>query len=62
MGYKADPRELLLRFAGNPILDATGFPQTVNAVFNPGATVVDGRTLLLLSSTAPGYVACRGHQ
>jgi predicted GH43/DUF377 family glycosyl hydrolase len=44
----ADPRELLRRHAKNPILGPGDFPQMVNAVFNPGATVVDGRTLLLL--------------
>ena len=44
----ADPRELLRRYPGNPILQAHQFPKMVNAVFNPGATVVDGRTLLLL--------------
>jgi predicted GH43/DUF377 family glycosyl hydrolase len=48
MNASADPRELLQRYSGNPILRAQDFPKMVNAVFNPGATVVDGRTLLLL--------------
>jgi predicted GH43/DUF377 family glycosyl hydrolase len=45
---QSDPRELLRRHPGNPILGPADFPKMVNAVFNPGATVVDGRTLLLL--------------
>jgi predicted GH43/DUF377 family glycosyl hydrolase len=44
----ADPRELFRRFPNNPILRAADFPKMVNAVFNPGATTLDGRTLLLL--------------
>jgi predicted GH43/DUF377 family glycosyl hydrolase len=44
----ADPRELLRRDANNPILAPNDFPEMVNAVFNPGATLFDGRTLLLL--------------
>ena len=48
MSDKADPRELLRRYSGNPVLGPRDFPNMVNAVFNPGATVVDGRTLLLL--------------
>lgn len=48
MSPKADPRELLRRYPGNPILRPHDFPEMVNAVFNPGATVIDGRTLLLL--------------
>ncbi|MGO8724574.1 MAG: glycosidase, partial [Acidimicrobiales bacterium] len=44
----ADPRELLRRFSGNPILRPHDFPKMVNAVLNPGATTLDGRTLLLL--------------
>ncbi|HEX9853971.1 MAG TPA: glycosidase [Acidimicrobiia bacterium] len=44
-----DARELFVRYPGNPILGPGRFPQVVNAVFNPGATVLDdGRTLLLL--------------
>ena len=48
MSHSADPRELFRRFEGNPILRPHDFPKMVNAVFNPGATVFDGRTLLLL--------------
>lgn len=48
MSYEPDPRELFSRVAGNPILTASDFPKMVNAVFNPGAAVVDGKTLLLL--------------
>jgi hypothetical protein len=48
MSHGADPRELFQRFEGNPILGRHDFPKMVNAVFNPGATVIDGRTLLLL--------------
>ena len=44
----ADSRELLQRYEGNPIITALDFPKMVNAVFNPGATVFQGRTLLLL--------------
>jgi predicted GH43/DUF377 family glycosyl hydrolase len=48
MSDGADPRELLQRYSGNPILGPHDFPKMVNAVSNPGATVIDGRTLLLL--------------
>lgn len=48
MTDRADPRELLRRHAGNPIIGPNELPQLVNAVFNPGATVFDGRTMLLL--------------
>ncbi len=48
MSAGPDPRELLRRFPGNPILTASDLPTMANAVFNPGAAVVDGRTLLLL--------------
>jgi predicted GH43/DUF377 family glycosyl hydrolase len=48
MSDEADPRELLQRYSGNPILCPNDFPNLVNAVLNPGATVIDGRTLLLL--------------
>jgi len=48
MSDEADPRELLQRYSGNPVLGPRDFPNMVNAVFNPGATLVDGRTLLLL--------------
>ncbi len=43
-----EPRELFTRFNGNPIICASDFPHTVNAVFNPGATEFEGGTLLLL--------------
>ncbi len=46
MSAKADPREPL-RFSGNPILRPHDFPK-LKAVFNPGATVFEGRTLLPL--------------
>lgn len=48
MNQNADSRELLRRYSGNPILRPHDFPKMVNAVFNPGATLIDGRTLLLL--------------
>ncbi len=48
MSAKADPRELLRRYEGNPILSPGDFPEMVNAVFNPGAILMDGRTVLLL--------------
>lgn len=43
-----DQGELIRRFAGNPILRAEDFPGSVNAVFNPAATVFDGKTLMLV--------------
>lgn len=45
---RADPREMFRRYSGNPILGPHDLPVMVNAVFNPAATVLDGRTLLLL--------------
>jgi len=48
MSPQTDARELFQRFEGNPILSAADFPKMVNAVFNPGATEFEGRTLLLL--------------
>jgi predicted GH43/DUF377 family glycosyl hydrolase len=48
MSPSADPRELFRRFPGNPIITAAHFPRMVNAVFNPGATVLGDKTLLLL--------------
>ncbi len=42
-----DQGELIRRFAGNPILRPEDFPGNVNAVFNPAATVFDGKTLML---------------
>ena len=42
------PREeLFQRHELNPILTAAHWPHTVNAVFNPGVTELDGETLLL---------------
>ena len=41
-------RELFQRYEGNPIITSRDFPQMVNAVFNPAATVFEGRTLLLV--------------
>lgn len=40
-------RELFRRHPANPILSATDWPYPVNAVFNPGAAVVDGETVIL---------------
>jgi predicted GH43/DUF377 family glycosyl hydrolase len=39
--------ELFERHPGNPILTAGEWPYRVNAVFNPGAALVDGETVLL---------------
>lgn len=43
-----NPRELLCRSVHNPILHPNNFPNMVCAVFNPGAVIFEGRTLLLL--------------
>jgi predicted GH43/DUF377 family glycosyl hydrolase len=48
MSSQTGPSELFQRFEGNPILSAANFPHMVNAVFNPGATEFEGRTLLLV--------------
>jgi predicted GH43/DUF377 family glycosyl hydrolase len=40
-------RELFQRNPGNPILCAADWPYPVNAVFNPGAAVMDGETVLI---------------
>jgi predicted GH43/DUF377 family glycosyl hydrolase len=40
-------RDLFVRDRGNPLLTASGWPYRVNAVLNPGATLVDGDTVLL---------------
>jgi len=39
--------ELFVRHPGNPILTAEDWPYRVNAVFNPGAALVEGETVLL---------------
>jgi predicted GH43/DUF377 family glycosyl hydrolase len=41
-------RELFRRVPSNPIIQPRDFPSIVNAVFNPGVTTLDGRTLLLM--------------
>jgi len=41
------PRELFHRHPQNPLLAADDWPYRVNAVFNPGAAVVAGETVLL---------------
>ena len=41
-------RELFKRYEANPILTCRDWPYPVNSVFNPGATMVDGRYLLLV--------------
>ena len=48
MRIEPDPRELIHRYSGNPILEAGDFPKMVNAVFQSGRGCVEGRTLLLL--------------
>jgi len=40
-------RELFHRHPGNPILTAEDWPYPVNAVFNPAAAALDGKTILL---------------
>ena len=44
----SERRELFQRYEANPILTATDFAADVNAVFNPAATLFEGRTLLLI--------------
>jgi predicted GH43/DUF377 family glycosyl hydrolase len=39
--------ELFTRSPANPVLTAADWPYPVNAVFNPGAAVVDGETVLV---------------
>ncbi len=43
-----DPTGLFKRYPGNPILTASDWPYPANAVFNAGATRIDGKTLLLV--------------
>ena len=45
---RGGPSEMFVRHPANPIITAADLPRMVNAVFNPGATVFDGQTLLLL--------------
>ena len=49
---KYDPgscyRELFKRYEANPILTVRDWPYPINSVFNPGATMVNGRYLLLV--------------
>jgi len=41
-------RELFKRYEANPILTVRDWPYPINSVFNPGATMVNGRILLLV--------------
>lgn len=43
MSQRTEPREDFEPFEGHPILCAADFSDTANAVFNPGATKIDGR-------------------
>lgn len=45
--YPHDPRELFRRYENNPILRGLDLPKMENTVFNPGAVMFDGETLLL---------------
>jgi beta-1,4-mannooligosaccharide/beta-1,4-mannosyl-N-acetylglucosamine phosphorylase len=40
--------ELFKRYEANPILTAADWPYTVHSVFNPGAALINGETLLLV--------------
>lgn len=40
--------EIFVRDAHNPILKSSDWPYLINAVFNPGATIFDGKVLLLV--------------
>lgn len=42
-----DEVELFRRYAGNPILSASDFPYPMNSVFNPGAALHNGDTVLV---------------
>jgi len=46
-GRKASYNELFKRYDKNPILSAEDWPYPVNSVFNAGAAMVNGETLLL---------------
>jgi predicted GH43/DUF377 family glycosyl hydrolase len=43
----APDRELFRRSVANPLLRAKQWPYPINTVFNPGAAIVDGETVLL---------------
>ena len=43
-----DRGQLLRRYEGNPVLTASDWPSTVNAVFNPGVSSLDDQTVLLV--------------
>lgn len=45
---RSPARDLFRKHPGNPILEPTQWPYAANAVFNPGAAVVDGKTVLLV--------------
>ena len=40
--------ELFTRHPANPIITSADLPYTANSVFNPGATMRNGETILLL--------------
>ena len=40
--------DIFIRDPGNPIITADDLPYRANSVFNPGAGLVDGETLLLI--------------
>ncbi|NPV89644.1 MAG: glycosidase [Firmicutes bacterium] len=44
---KQSYRELFKRYPGNPILTSKDWPYAANTVFNPAATMYDGKVLLL---------------
>ncbi|MDZ4713691.1 MAG: glycosidase [bacterium] len=46
MTYNQTP-QLFKRYTGNPILSSTIWPYKINSVFNAGATIYDGKVLLL---------------
>jgi beta-1,4-mannooligosaccharide/beta-1,4-mannosyl-N-acetylglucosamine phosphorylase len=45
---KVGGASLFRRYEGNPILSADGWPYPIHSVFNPGAALIDGETLLLV--------------
>jgi predicted GH43/DUF377 family glycosyl hydrolase len=46
--HEQESRELFIRHPGNPILTCDDLAYPANSVFNPAATLVDGKTVLLL--------------